>query len=56
MGVGFSGTGAMQTDPDPDSTESAGLNRITTVRITMLILKAVLSAGLYRVVLVVNLR
>ena len=47
MGVGFSRTGAMQTDPEPDSAERAGLNRIATIRITMLILKAVLWSGLY---------
>ena len=46
--VGFSGTGEMQTEPDPDSADSAGLKRrITADRITMLILKPVPSAGLY---------
>ena len=47
MSIGFSGTGEMQTEPAPDSADGAGLTRITTDRITMLILKAVLSAGLY---------
>ena len=45
--VGFSGTGEIQTEPAPDSADGAGLTRITSDRITMLILKAVLSAGLY---------
>ena len=47
MSIGFSGTGEMQTEPAPGSADGAGLTRITTDRITMLILKAVLSAGLY---------
>ena len=36
--VGFSGTGEMQTEPNSDSADSAGLNRTTTDRIMMLIL------------------
>jgi hypothetical protein len=38
MSKGFSGTGEMQTEPDPDSPSSAGLSRTTTARTTTLIL------------------
>jgi hypothetical protein len=44
--VGFSGIAEMQTEPAEDSTDSAGLRRIATDKIVMLILNAALSAGL----------
>jgi hypothetical protein len=42
MFVGFSGTGEMQTEPAPDSANSAGLSRIPADRIAALILNLVL--------------
>lgn len=46
-GVGFSGTGAMQTNPNPDSVGNAGLNRDRANRMMLLILITAPSTALY---------